>query len=94
LIELKKGSKISKLEKDITRLIFFSKISDKRSIQRGFLIFTSSIKESLIEDSIQLLADNFNITINYISFKTKLKSTKRSSLDKDVFVWAIEVINT
>jgi hypothetical protein len=94
LIELKKGAKISKLENDITRLIFFSKISDKRSIQRSFLVFVSTLDERLIEDKIQILANSFNIDINYINFKAKLESTKKTSIGRDVFVWAIEVINS
>ena len=94
LIELKIGSKLTKLEQDITRLIFFSKISDKRSIQRSFMVFTSSgLNESSVEDKIQKLADNFNTKINYISFKANLKSTKGRSIGKDIFVWTIEICN-
>ncbi|MGB1262397.1 MAG: hypothetical protein ACPG52_05755 [Cognaticolwellia sp.] len=94
LIELKIGSKLTKLEQDITRLIFFSKISDKSSIQRSFMVFTSSdLNESSVEDKIQKLADNFNTKINYISFKANLKGTKGRSIGKDIFVWAIEICN-
>lgn len=92
LIELKKGSKLASLEKDITRLIFFSKVSDKKSVQRSFMIFTSyGLQESLVESKIQELADTFESTIKFMNFNTKLKNTKGRSIGKDVCVWAIEV---
>ncbi len=93
LVELKRNSKVAELHKDIKRLSLFAKISNKRSTNRSFLIFTTTAKESNVHQKLDSLAIELGVNITYLNFKSCCEHTRKTrSYGRDVHVWCCQIV--
>jgi hypothetical protein len=92
LIELKIGTKESKLKLDVDRLVWFSQRSEKKSIQRSFLIFSTSKTTDSISNMIHSLGEYYEeLTFKHELFTSKQPSTREKSEGKDVSIVVLEI---
>ena len=92
LIELKIGTKESKLKLDIDRLAWFSQYSEKRSIQRSFLIFSTAKSINSIGNTINSLDESYEeLMFKHDIFISKQSSTREKSEGQEVSIVVLEI---
>lgn len=94
LVELKRGSKVESLKKDVERILFYATCAEKRSIRRGFIVFVTHVNPNNVAQKLEIIAKTTGANITFDFLQSKLNNTKEYKgilRDKKLFIWCCEV---
>ena len=100
IIEIKRGAKAGGLEKDIRRINYFSDTANKRSVQRGFIVFVTGTTPDTVVKKLTELEQKIGSSIEGDYFQSILNNNKEYTNNTDntpftkdtpIYVWCCEV---